>query len=338
MLTDGPPSLQEDHRFYECLDQFWHPVARASDLDQSPMLVTLLERRLVIARINDELVAFDDRCVHRGASLSLGAVEGDCIRCAYHGWAYDSAGTVVEVPANPSVSDSLSVGLKKYQSEIRHGLIWVSLTDTPVFGIPDFPHLQDPDFRVIACEPYEWECASVRRLENYVDFGHFAWLHDGLLGSRDKPEVGAHETWREQGALRCTATVVEPPSGKMKKHLSGLGDLITATNEYWISMPHSVLLDRHFEGGARYVLFMSASPMSPKRTRSFWFIGRNYAMDPESDQEFLDFEWEVLGQDQPIVESLTPGVIPSQLGEEMYVKTADAITLAYRRWLSEFSS
>ncbi len=338
MLTDTEHGVQGDHRFYDCLDQFWHPVARDDDVGDSPQLATLLDRRLVLARINGGLVAFDDRCVHRGASLSLGTVEGSCLRCAYHGWAYDSEGTVVEVPANPEVSEGLAVGLRRYPCVVRHGLIWVSLTDDPAFDIPDFPHLEDPEFRVISCDPYEWDCASVRRLENYVDFGHFAWVHDGYLGSRDHAEVGVHETWREDGSLRCTATVVEPPSGKMKKHLSDVGDLITARNEYWISMPHTVLLDRHFEGGARYVLFMSASPISANRTKSFWFIGRNYATDEEADKEFLDFEWEILAQDKPIVESLTPDVIPSRLGEEMYVKTADAITLGYRQWLSELAA
>lgn len=338
MLTDDKESTREDRRFYECLDQFWHPVARVEDIGTGPHLVILLERRLTIACIDDSWIAFDDRCVHRGASLSLGEIDGSCLRCAYHGWAYDADGVVVEVPANPEVSANLTVGLGRYRCEVKHGLVWVSLTDNPVFDIPDFPHLDDPEFRVISCAPYEWECASVRRLENYVDFGHFAWVHDGFLGSRDKPEVGVHETWREDGALRCEATVVEPPSGKMKKHLRDLGDMITARNEYWISMPHSVLLDRHFEGGARYVLFMAASPIAPNRTKSFWFIGRNYAKDESADQEFLDFEWEILDQDQPVVESLEPGVIPSALGEEMYVKTADEITLGYRRWLTELSA
>ncbi len=330
--------IEEDDRFYRLLDRFWHPVAQAGELDAGPILVTLLERRLVIARINGSATAFDDRCPHRGASLSLGEIDGDCLRCSYHGWAYNSEGTVVEVPANPSVSSSLTVSLTRYRCETKNGLVWVSLTDFPEFDIPDFPHFDDPDFRIMTCDPYEWMCASVRRLENFVDFGHFAWIHNGILGTREQPEVGEHEIWREDGAIRCTSTGTEPPSPTMKTHLGVLGDLISVRNEYWISMPHSVLLDRHFDGGARYLLFMAACPIGPKQTRSFWFIGRNYALGPEADGEFLDFEHTILAQDQPVVESLTPGIIPSALGEEMYVKTADAITLGYRRWLSELAT
>ena len=39
------------------------------------------------------------RCAHRGTQLSVGSVEGECIRCFYHGWKYDGSGQCVEQPA-----------------------------------------------------------------------------------------------------------------------------------------------------------------------------------------------------------------------------------------------
>ena len=92
MGTTSRAGVDEDLRLYQSLDQFWHPVIRDADLTDSPELVVLLERRLVIARLNNEIVAFDDRCVHRGASMALGAIEDGCLRCAYHGWLYDNDG------------------------------------------------------------------------------------------------------------------------------------------------------------------------------------------------------------------------------------------------------
>ena len=43
----------------------------------------------------------EEHCSHRGTSLSYGRVEGDCIRCLYHGWLYDGDGNVVEMPGEP---------------------------------------------------------------------------------------------------------------------------------------------------------------------------------------------------------------------------------------------
>ena len=45
------------------------------------------------------VVALEDRCCHRGAPLSVGRREGDCVRCMYHGLKFDSTGTCVEAPA-----------------------------------------------------------------------------------------------------------------------------------------------------------------------------------------------------------------------------------------------
>ena len=39
------------------------------------------------------------RCAHRGTQLSTGWVEGDALRCFYHGWKYDGSGQCVEQPA-----------------------------------------------------------------------------------------------------------------------------------------------------------------------------------------------------------------------------------------------
>jgi nitrite reductase/ring-hydroxylating ferredoxin subunit len=40
-----------------------------------------------------------DRCPHRRAPLSAGAVEGGVLRCPYHGWAFAGDGTCVDIPA-----------------------------------------------------------------------------------------------------------------------------------------------------------------------------------------------------------------------------------------------
>ena len=49
----------------------------------------------------------------------------------------------------------------------------------------DFPEMDDPDYRLLHWEPYEWNCSMARRLENYFDFSHFAHVHHGILGDRD---------------------------------------------------------------------------------------------------------------------------------------------------------
>src|SRR5437773_5931166 len=105
---------------------FWQPVYVAADL---------LPGRAVPIRIMSEdftlyrgesapgtphLLAF--RCAHRGTQLSTGWVEGDDIRCFYHGWKYDSGGQCVEQPAE-ATSFAAKVRIRDWPVKEYLGLI-----------------------------------------------------------------------------------------------------------------------------------------------------------------------------------------------------------------------
>src|SRR5919202_5832867 len=83
------------------LRMFWHPVLRAQDLPAARAKpIRIMGEDLTIYRGESgtpHVVAF--RCAHRGTQLSTGWVEGDCIRCFYHGWKYDGSGQCIEMPA-----------------------------------------------------------------------------------------------------------------------------------------------------------------------------------------------------------------------------------------------
>ena len=161
-----------------------------------------------------------------------------------------------------------------------------------------------------------------------MDFAHFAFVHDGVLGSRDDPEVPEHEVWRAtESELQFYRKVREPIEG-----ITGYESpdpMIDVEYKYRLTMPISIHFDRHYlPGESRYVLFMAVSPVGPKEARSFWFLARNYALGA-SDQEFLDFEHFVQEQDRPIVESQRPEMLPHDLTAELHVKAADKVS---SRW------
>ena len=70
--------------YQSALEPFWHPVAPADSLADGPIAVTLLGRGLALARLDGEIVVFDDVCRHLGAALSIGKVVGDgcSLRCS----------------------------------------------------------------------------------------------------------------------------------------------------------------------------------------------------------------------------------------------------------------
>ena len=64
-------------------------VARAGDVPPGEMIpVTLLGRPIVVANLGDQLVAFQNECLHAHVRLSEGILDGDIVTCRWHQWQY----------------------------------------------------------------------------------------------------------------------------------------------------------------------------------------------------------------------------------------------------------
>jgi vanillate O-demethylase monooxygenase subunit len=330
--------VEGEERLYRAMRWCWHPVAYASEVgDERPIRVTLLDEALALVRLAGEVRCFQDLCCHRGTAISLGWVEHEQIRCAYHGWTYGPDGVCTQIPARFGSNIPSRARLRSYRVAEANGLVWVCLEDAPRFEIPRFPEVMDPSFRTVQIPAYEWDASAHRRMENFVDFAHFAWVHDGLLGDREHPEVPEHDVWREGEELRFSQHVVEPLEGATKASLDLGESLVDVENTYRLTMPLTIYLDRRFPGDHHYILTMSASPIGRKRTRSFSLIVRNYALNRD-DAEFVDFEQVILDQDRPIVESQRPEQLPVDLSAELHVRGVDKVSLEYRRWLIELAN
>src|SRR5512145_761863 len=83
------------------LRMFWQPVCCSHELAIGQTLpVRIMGEDFALYRGESGtpyLVA--PRCAHRGTQLSVGSVEGECIRCFYHGWKYVGSGKCTEQPA-----------------------------------------------------------------------------------------------------------------------------------------------------------------------------------------------------------------------------------------------
>jgi phenylpropionate dioxygenase-like ring-hydroxylating dioxygenase large terminal subunit len=337
-MAENRLDAQAEGKLYEQLRHFWQPVAYSSDLTDHPVGTILFGERLMVARLGAKPVVWDDLCRHRGTALSLGWIEGDRLRCRYHGWTYDDTGAVCEVPARPELSGKLRIQVPSYPVAESGGLVWTCLEQEPKFPVPEFPQFEDSSYRTLQFEPYEWNCSVGRRLENYFDFSHFAFVHDGILGDRSRAEIPDYEVRRLGSEIRMLAGPFIEFTDNVKNSPVGAEPTIDNTYEVWkryrVYMPNSMLLNSSAgPQGEDYVLFVALAPVSPAVTRCFTFVARNYALD--QDEAFREFQYVILGQDRPVVESQRPEELPEDLSEELHVKGADLGTLEYRKWLIE---
>jgi 5,5'-dehydrodivanillate O-demethylase len=162
----------------ELLRRYWHPVGCSQQLEGKPRRVKVLGEELVLYRDADGRPALIElRCAHRGVALDYGRVEGDCIRCSYHGWLYDRSGRCVEQPAEPEGSSFKDkVQLKAYQTQEFGGLIFGYLGPEPAPLLPHFDLLRMTD-GVKHIQVQRVNANWLNHVENIVDISHLAWLH-----------------------------------------------------------------------------------------------------------------------------------------------------------------
>jgi 5,5'-dehydrodivanillate O-demethylase len=158
------------------LRRFWQPVQRAVDLlpgHAKPLQI--LGEEFTLYRGDDgapHVVA--PRCAHRGTQLSTGWVEGDSVRCFYHGWKYDASGQCVEMPAeDPSFPPKVKIA--SYPTEEYLGLIFAYLGEGAPPPLPRYPDFERPG--VLHATTYVRECNYFQNIENGLDPVHTAFAH-----------------------------------------------------------------------------------------------------------------------------------------------------------------
>jgi phenylpropionate dioxygenase-like ring-hydroxylating dioxygenase large terminal subunit len=336
--------LPDQGELSETLEHFWHPVCSLAELDvsadgpTSPIAVRLLGRDLAIARLADgAIAALDDRCLHRSTRLSIGTVDGCAVRCAYHGWTWGADGRCTSIPSMPDAPIPAKARIGAYDVAERYGLVWVRLASSrvPTTGseVPGCRAWGDESLHVIAGDPYDWPVAAARRVENFVDLAHFAWVHDGSLGRRDEPVPPLPIIERHAGQLRFA---YDPPD------FDADDTAMYGVSDYRITMPTTVDIEFRLASGARRILWMTASPIDADHCRSFWFMARDddLGLDPdggdlaELDAGHMAFQARVLAEDEPVVCNQRPGEFPLDPTIELSVRT-DAVSIAYRRWMRE---
>src|SRR5262245_41698174 len=83
------------------LRMFWQPVFHSIDLAVGrAMPLRIMSESFTLYRgTTGRVFLVDFRCPHRGFQLAAGWVEGENLRCFYHGWKFAGDGRCIEQPA-----------------------------------------------------------------------------------------------------------------------------------------------------------------------------------------------------------------------------------------------
>ena len=168
--------------------QSWYPLCLSREVPSGTVLgVDFLDGRVVVFRgASGKAHVLSAYCPHLGADLSVGDVQGDSIRCAFHHWQYDQDGvcnkTGIGDPPPPGAC------LFKFPTAEKHGLIWAFNGEEAWFPIPDFPYPEEE--LVVKVEAF----ATLLPVDPWViccntpDLQHIKALHNITFDQEDPDE------------------------------------------------------------------------------------------------------------------------------------------------------
>lgn len=187
----------------EFLRNAWYVAAGTEEVSRTLMRRVLLGEPVVFyRRLDGSAVALQDRCAHRFAPLSRGTLQGDWLRCSYHGLSYDSSGRCVH---NPHGDGCIARRARTHAYPLleRYGFVWIWMGE---------PALADPAL-LPGLAPFDTAQGRVRQggylqvqahyqliIDNLLDLSHVEYLH-AAFASAGSLENTRHEVFERDGAV-----------------------------------------------------------------------------------------------------------------------------------------
>ncbi|MFJ7797111.1 Rieske 2Fe-2S domain-containing protein [Pseudomonas sp. NPDC096950] len=273
----------------------WYVVAWDNEIPADGFLArTVCEVPLALWRDGaGRVVAFEDRCCHRAAKLSMGRKEGDCVRCMYHGLVFDKAGECVAAPAQEKLPPNARIRTFPIVESYRWVWIWMgdpALADPS--QIPDMPLMADPQWRYL--DGYiHYDANYLLITDNLLDFSHLPFLHPTTLGGSPGYASVLPTVERKERSLLLTKWVLDTDPPAYSAKFGGYPE--EASVDRWMvyefSVPGILVMDAGMmlagtgakegvrENAVEFRGFQALTPESEGSTHYFFAHAHNFLID-----------------------------------------------------------
>jgi len=298
--------------------------------------VRLLGEQWVCYRVGGQVVAWADRCPHRLIPLSAGHMEGDQLRCAYHGWCFSADGLCREIPAlGPDAVIPQRARLTPPAALCeQHGLVWMALED-PVAPLPDF-RIELAGLELAELPVLDARAGAGQLADNFLDMAHFPFVHRVTFGADEAREVAAYHVERQGWSF--TASYTHAFSNREDPGVAaGIRPEVQQRRmTYFYQAPFALLLRLDYlDAGGINVIGFFIQPESEDRCRIYSMLWRN-DLDGDADRSAaaVAFELSVVEEDLALQENYLDLALPLDLTVELHTR-ADRSTLEMRRILAD---
>lgn len=326
----------------------WYAAAWDREVGRAPLARTLLNDPILFYRRDDGTpVALEDRCCHRHVPLSKGTIEGDDVRCGYHGLRFDPAGICVEIPGQASIPHDARI--RSYPVVERWNLLWIWMGDparADKAAIPDWWWCDHPDWTVARPDMLYVKCNYQLINDNVLDVTHLVYVHANSIGNKAISEFPV-TTEREENLVRMSRMILDRPPPPLYRDV---GNFKSNVDRWQIveHTPPSFTVNKAGcaelgTGGFQAppdkridVLALSApTPETENSTHYFFCFPRAFRLDdPAMDPVFYEEFVRVFKEDVTILEAQQHALEARSDRPQVNIKV-DAAPMAARRLLAE---
>ena len=266
------------------LRNHWYVAAQPWEIRRELFARRILGEAIVFYRTQEgRPIAMQDQCPHRKYALSKSRIEGDEVRCLYHGLKFDCEGRCTYIPGQERIPANLRA--KTYPLAEKYGWVWIWMGDpakADVSKVPDFGRNTDPAWRAV----YGYlriESDYRLILDNFLDLTHVGYVHVGTIGNAPVSDAPIEIT-DDAGLVRFNRVMKSiPPSPTFVKLMQTRERIDRRTTSTWV--PPANFLNEVFaapegKGGAnepfQFHVNNSLTPDTATSTHYFYAVTRNF--------------------------------------------------------------
>ena len=321
------------------LTNYWYAAGWSSEITDKPLARRILDRPVALFRTKTgKATAFDDCCPHRLVPLSQGTVEGDSLRCAYHGLRFDCSGKCVEVPGQVNIPPRARVA--SYPLIERWNFAWIWMGDPAQADpalIPDLPWLGAKDW-AYANGTITYDCNYLLLLDNLIDLSHTTFVHQRTIGTDDVARTPVKTTSDEHHVLVERYMNDTEPS-VMYKRAGGFTGKVDRWQKIKYTPPSHIVIDAGAvpagtgdkARGIDTRIINIITPETTSRTFHFWAFARDFKLDDTSITQYLsDAVTLTFNEDKALID-LQQRNVEARPGQRMLDNNADTGVVLARR-------
>jgi vanillate O-demethylase monooxygenase subunit len=292
----------------------WYVAAFSEEITREPIERTFLGKPVALYRKEDgSPVAMYGLCPHRYYPLAKGTLEGDALKCGYHGFTFDADGTCIAIPSQDAAGKFCQ---PTYPIVERGPLCWIWMGDedkSDEVAIPPYEDfgLDQPGWCFSSENYFHSKGRSQLLIDNLMDLTHLPYIHHHVPGGETMAKTALESLDRPESyhVLRKGKVPFNPFFEMIfgsDASFEGLSDFTQGSDFYGpelirTSLP--IMADLEIgkpvdESHRRLNILHAMTPETETSTHYFGFATRNFRLEDDAVGEFwLQSDNEIRQQD-----------------------------------------